>query len=68
VFEIIAAEAAQSIAAARAANHPSHLALAPLYAREGLKAEKPSEVAILAAQNPHSPLVESLRKNTNSIR
>jgi hypothetical protein len=68
MFEIIPAETAQSIAAARAAAHPSHLALALLYAQAGLRTEEKAEVGILTAQNPHSPVVEELNKNLASNR
>ena len=68
VFEIISDEAARNIETAKTAAHPSHLALAVLYAQDGMREEAAAEMATLAAGNPDSKLVESLRQSLNSPR
>jgi hypothetical protein len=63
-FEIITSAAAARIGKAKAALPGSHLALAAVYAAEGLSAEAADEMAQVAARNPGSKLVDSL---SNSI-
>jgi hypothetical protein len=60
VLAIISADAARDIAAARNAAKPSHLVLAVLYGQQGLRKDAAEEMAKLAAENPGSPLIESL--------
>jgi hypothetical protein len=59
-FEIITSAAAQKIENVKAALPGSHLALAAVYASEGLSAEAADEMAQLASRNPGSKLVDSL--------
>lgn len=63
VFEIISAEAAREIEIVKAAPQPAHLALAALYAREGLRDLAAAELKSLAEANPNSELVRSLQKS-----
>jgi hypothetical protein len=62
-FEIASAEVAKRIAELRAAPRSSHLLLAVVCAREGLRAEALQELAALAAENPGVPVVEKLRNS-----
>jgi hypothetical protein len=66
LFEIIPESAAQGIDAARAMNPPSHLLLALLYSREGLREQSVAEIEKLVAANPDSELARSLRQSAAS--
>lgn len=59
-FEIAGAAVATRIGELRAAAQPPHLLIAVLAAHEGLREEAARELRLLAAENPGSPLVESL--------
>jgi len=63
ILEPIAGPAAVRIDAARAQAAPSHLLLAILYAREGLRVEAAHELSWLAAANPGAPLVGRLEQS-----
>jgi hypothetical protein len=65
-FEIVAEELAGRIAQAEAARPRSRLLLAVLYAQAGLQAEAGAELDALAAANPGSPVVDSLRASLHS--
>lgn len=55
-FEVVSEEVAHRIDEAR----PSHLLLAAVYARHGMKLEARRELEVLAAQNPQSGLIRTL--------
>jgi hypothetical protein len=59
-FEIAGAEVAGRIEMLRALPRPSHLLLAVICAREGLRDDAAKELQELARANPDSPLVRSL--------
>lgn len=63
VFEIVSERAAREIAEAKAAAQPSHLALAVLYAREGMRREAAAETGRLAALNPGSAVPQLLLRS-----
>ena len=65
VFEILSGDAALRIETARSPQPPSHLALAILYASEGLPAEAAEELDRLAALNRNSKLVDSLSQSVH---
>ncbi len=59
-FQLIAESDADSIIAARVQQPPSHLLLAALYAKSGMKPDALREIEILEALNPSSPVVKKL--------
>jgi hypothetical protein len=59
-FEVLSAAAAERLANARAAIPPSHLLLASIYAREGMRAEARREVEALVRDNPESAEARAL--------
>lgn len=63
VFQIIPAAAETAINAARAGAHPSHLVLAILYAKAGLREYASSEIEELQRRNPNSAYVASLKRS-----
>lgn len=63
VFEILSEESAAEIERAKRATNPSHLALAVLYAREGLNEEARAELKQLAALNPGSSTIRALQES-----
>jgi hypothetical protein len=67
-FEIVPAYAASRIEAARAIRPPSHLLLALLYAREGVRDEAATELTTLSAMNRNSPVVDSLVRSLDEKR
>lgn len=67
-FEIVSSAAVERIEKAKAALPPSHLALAAVYAGEGLSVEAADEMAQLAARNPDSKLVDSLSNSIGARR
>jgi len=60
-FEIISKEMALRIEEARAANPPSHLLLAILYAQAGMDQDTAGEIDAISRLNPGSALASSLR-------
>jgi hypothetical protein len=63
VFEIVSADAAREIEAARGAVAPSHLGLAVLYAGQGLQREAAAEVRELVRLNPDSAVARALQRD-----
>lgn len=59
-FQIIAEGDSDAILGARVQQPPSHLLLAALYAKAGMRADAAREIAILAALNPDSEVVKRL--------
>lgn len=60
-FRIVPSDVAARIEQLRASDRPSHLLIAVLCARAGLRDEAQREIAALARENPASPLVRSLQ-------
>ncbi|HEY6330267.1 MAG TPA: zf-HC2 domain-containing protein [Blastocatellia bacterium] len=66
VFAILPAVDVGDLQQAKAASKDSHLLLAVLYARRGLIIEAGSELKALSVENPHSEIVERLRKSLDN--
>ena len=62
-FQIIAEGDSDAIIAARVQQPPSHLLLAALYAKSGMKADALRELSILEALNPDSEVVKKLHNS-----
>jgi len=56
-FEVAEADVAARLEQLRAAPHSSHLLIAVLCARDGLRGEAINEIGMLAKENPGSPLI-----------
>jgi hypothetical protein len=67
-FQVIDRDAAAGIVRARSAPAPSHLLLAVLYARQGLRDEARAELDALSKLNPDSQLAASLRRSLGPTR
>lgn len=65
-FKVLAKDSMDELVRLKADN-PSHLALGLFYLREGMVGEAEREFALLAKQNPDSPIAEKLLRQASSL-